>query len=250
MIHIGGKTYEIVHEHRTAWNPEMFRDRYSEVLDRYDYIVGDWGYNQLRLKGFFKENNPKSTKDSSLSSVMDYINEYCNFGCAYFILEKKPSKDGRVHSTDVLDTDAEMEGAATAEELSDADMREQGISLVPRTPSAEETSDLSENGQEERISRAERHRRAERQFRTERSEKQERNGGRQNRTDRGGNRGDPERGTRAERGERQERYQKSNRHHRSRNKQNQQESASNNGKQNNNGSREIERQRSVEEVRS
>ena len=176
MIHIGGKTYEIVHEHRTAWNPEMFRDRYSEVLDRYDYIVGDWGYNQLRLKGFFKENNPKSTKDSSLSSVMDYINEYCNFGCAYFILEKKPSKDGRAHSTDVLDTDAEMEGAATAEELSDADVREQGISLVPRTSSAEETSDMSENGQEERISRAERHRRAERQFRTERSEKQERNG--------------------------------------------------------------------------
>lgn len=249
MIHIGGKSYEIVHEHRTAWNPEMFRDRYSEVLDRYDYIVGDWGYNQLRLKGFFKDNNPKSTKDSALSSVMDYINEYCNFGCAYFILEKKASKDGRAYSGEALDTDAEMEGAATAEDLSDAEIREQGISLVPRqSPPAEDSTDLPDNGQEERISRAERHSRAEHKYRTERSEKQER-GGRHGRSDRG-NRGDHERGGRVDRGERQERNPRSNRHHRSRNKQHQHEGASSNSKQNNNGSRNVEPQRSVEEVRS
>ena len=27
-------------------------ERFSEVLARYDYIVGDWGYEQLRLRGF------------------------------------------------------------------------------------------------------------------------------------------------------------------------------------------------------
>lgn len=53
MIHISGKTYEVIVDHKNGWRFEAFRDRYSEVLERYDYIVGDWGYNQLRLRGFF-----------------------------------------------------------------------------------------------------------------------------------------------------------------------------------------------------
>jgi uncharacterized protein YutD len=93
LIHIGGRTYEIVIDHRNAYNFEAFRDRYSEVLERYDYIVGDWGYNQLRLKGFFKESNQKSTRDTSVASLSDYLNEYCNFGCAYFVLERNNSKN-------------------------------------------------------------------------------------------------------------------------------------------------------------
>ncbi len=94
MIHIAGKTYEVVADHKNGWRFEAFRDRYSEVLERYDYIVGDWGYSQLRLRGFFKDNHPKATKDSMISTLQDYLNEYCNFGCAYFILEKVPNKSG------------------------------------------------------------------------------------------------------------------------------------------------------------
>ena len=33
--------------------------RYSDILDKYDYIVGDYGYDQLRLKGFYKDSNKK-----------------------------------------------------------------------------------------------------------------------------------------------------------------------------------------------
>ncbi|MFF3925776.1 YutD family protein [Paenibacillus lactis] len=88
MIIIGNKSYELLKDYRNGWNLEAFRDRYSEVLDRYDYIVGDWGYNQLRLKGFYRDNHPKAAKDSTFSSMSDYINEYCNFGCAHFVLQK------------------------------------------------------------------------------------------------------------------------------------------------------------------
>ncbi|WP_336789759.1 YutD family protein [Paenibacillus sp. MMO-177] len=88
MIQIGGKIYELIHENRNGWNADAFKDRYSEVLERYDFIIGDWGYNQLRLKGFFRDNHMKATKDSAYSGMSDYINEYCNFGCAYFVLEK------------------------------------------------------------------------------------------------------------------------------------------------------------------
>ncbi|MBB3112905.1 uncharacterized protein YutD [Paenibacillus phyllosphaerae] len=89
MIHIGGRTYELVYDHKNGWNPEAFRNRYSDVLDRYDYVIGDWGYNQLRLKGFFRDTHPKANSGSSFSSMSDYINEYCNFGCAYFVLLKQ-----------------------------------------------------------------------------------------------------------------------------------------------------------------
>ena len=62
MIVIGNKSYEVLKDHRNGWNLEAFRERYSEVLDRYDYIVGDWGYNQLRLKGFYRDNHPKAPR--------------------------------------------------------------------------------------------------------------------------------------------------------------------------------------------
>lgn len=92
MIHIGGKAYELVQEYRNGFNAEAFRDRFSEVLERYDYIVGDWGYNQLRLKGFFRDNGRNSRDGFSVNGIQDYLNEYCNFGCAYFIVRKMPGK--------------------------------------------------------------------------------------------------------------------------------------------------------------
>lgn len=96
MIQIANRTYDVIIDHKNGWKPEAFRERFSEVLERYDYIVGDWGYNQLRLRGFFRDNHPKATKESSISSVQDYLNEYCNFGCAYFILERLSAKQSGV----------------------------------------------------------------------------------------------------------------------------------------------------------
>jgi len=93
LFHVGGNVYELVKENKNGWNLEVFRNRYSEVLERYDYVVGDWGYNQLRLRGFFKESNPRIAKDTSIANLEDYINEYCNFGCAYFVLEKVGQSD-------------------------------------------------------------------------------------------------------------------------------------------------------------
>lgn len=109
---IEGNAYRVVRDHKNGWNPEAFRARYSEVLDRYDYIVGDWGYNQLRLKGFFREPNPKAPKDSVISSLADYINEYCNFGCAYFVLEKTDPKSVPDHL--IVDLTALPETAESA----------------------------------------------------------------------------------------------------------------------------------------
>ncbi|KOY82121.1 YutD family protein [Lysinibacillus macroides] len=88
MIIVDGIEYELIEEYRDAFQQDVLQERYSDILARYDYIVGDWGYNQLRLKGFFDDKNQKSTFDTKISTLQDYLYEYCNFGCAYFVLRK------------------------------------------------------------------------------------------------------------------------------------------------------------------
>ena len=107
MFHFNGKTYQMIHAHKDAWNAEAFRERYSEVLDRYDYIVGDWGYSQLRLKGFFKDNGSKASRDSTIAHLQDYLHEYCNFGCAYFILERVPNAQQTAPAADGTDSEGQ-----------------------------------------------------------------------------------------------------------------------------------------------
>ncbi|HSO59261.1 MAG TPA: YutD-like domain-containing protein [Paenisporosarcina sp.] len=88
MITIDHWEYEIITDYREALKEEVVQERYSEILNKYDYILGDWGYGQLRLKGFFDDKNQKATYDTKVSTLQDYLYEYCNFGCAYFIIKK------------------------------------------------------------------------------------------------------------------------------------------------------------------
>lgn len=86
-ILIEGRRYRLVENYREAFNIEQLNARYSDVLARYDFIVGDIGFEQLRLRGFFSDNQKKMPNDQRIGSLQDYLYEYCNFGCAYFVLE-------------------------------------------------------------------------------------------------------------------------------------------------------------------
>lgn len=88
MIEIHGNKYELIENNKDGFQEEAFLERYSEILKKYDYIVGDWGYNQLRLKGFYHADHAKASYDTTIDTLQDYLYEYCNFGCAYFVLKK------------------------------------------------------------------------------------------------------------------------------------------------------------------
>lgn len=88
--------YEIIKDFRDGFLEEALLARYSDVLLKYDYILGDWGYGQLRLKGFFEDKNQKATYETKISTLQDYLYEYCNFGCAHFVLKKA----GKVKKTE------------------------------------------------------------------------------------------------------------------------------------------------------
>ena len=85
---LGQGNYKLVKNHRDGFDYEATIKRYNDVLEKYDFIVGDWGYDQLRLKGFFKDDFKSAPIDAKISTLEDYLYEYCNFGCAYFVIEQ------------------------------------------------------------------------------------------------------------------------------------------------------------------
>ncbi|WP_076461279.1 YutD family protein [Limosilactobacillus caccae] len=92
---LNGHPYELVKEYRDGFNADQLAARFSSILSKYDYIVGDWGYDQLRLKGFYSEDNPLYVPDQGVATIEDYLFEYCNFGCAYFIIHNDDVKTPR-----------------------------------------------------------------------------------------------------------------------------------------------------------
>lgn len=93
MIKVNEQHFEIVEDYRDCFDEEIFANRYSDILDKYDYVVGDFGYEQLRLKGFYNDHNKKAELSKRFSTIQDYLLEYCNFGCPYFILRHIPEKE-------------------------------------------------------------------------------------------------------------------------------------------------------------
>lgn len=83
---LNGHPYELVKEYRHGFDGEEFAKRFSSILSKYDYIVGDWGYDQLRLTGFYDKQNPLYNPEHGFETIEDFLYEDCNFGCAYFIV--------------------------------------------------------------------------------------------------------------------------------------------------------------------
>ncbi len=94
LIRTQAGTYEVMEENRDGWNLEAFKERYSDILDKYDFIVGDWGYGQLRLRGFYTDANRKVPFEQRIAALDEYLHEFCNFGCPYFVLRKVKANVG------------------------------------------------------------------------------------------------------------------------------------------------------------
>lgn len=87
-ININNIDYEIIENYRDGYNKDEFKNKYTSYFEVYDYIVGDWSYGKLRLKGFYEDNNKKATKINKISLLKDYINNNCAYGCKYFVAKK------------------------------------------------------------------------------------------------------------------------------------------------------------------
>ena len=87
-IKINKYNYKLMKEEKDAFDLEEVTAKATDYFNIYDYIVGDWSYGKLRLKGFTKKNNKNYKKLNDFDNLDNYLEEYCAFGCRYFILEK------------------------------------------------------------------------------------------------------------------------------------------------------------------
>ncbi|MBS4749565.1 YutD family protein [Carnobacteriaceae bacterium zg-ZUI78] len=86
LVFINEHEYTLEVDFKNGFQIDALEDRYTKLLQKYHYIVGDWGHNQLRLKGFYKNDMKNVEEDSKIYTLEDYLREYCAFGCAYFVL--------------------------------------------------------------------------------------------------------------------------------------------------------------------
>ena len=82
---INGRKYEILANVKDALDIELLKEKYDPYLDQYDYLVGDISSEHLRLKGFYDEKD-RVAIDKKANAIVDYLEEYCNPGSAYFVL--------------------------------------------------------------------------------------------------------------------------------------------------------------------
>lgn len=88
-IKINDKEYELIKNYKDGFDLEEVTSKLTDYFDDYDYIVGDWAYGKLRLKGFYDSKNKKVKNINNYNNVEDYINNYCANECKYFIIKLK-----------------------------------------------------------------------------------------------------------------------------------------------------------------
>lgn len=89
VIEINNKRYQVMKNYKDAINIEEIAERLTDYFDDFDYIVGDWAYGKLRLKGFYDSDNKKCKKINDISGLDNYIENSCAYGCKWFQIKRK-----------------------------------------------------------------------------------------------------------------------------------------------------------------
>ena len=88
----GTEKYTLLENYKDGFDKEAVEHLYTDYFEPYDYILGDWSYGKLRLKGFYRSSNAKKKAVNDFSKKEQYIKENCAYDCKYFVLEKKGSE--------------------------------------------------------------------------------------------------------------------------------------------------------------
>ena len=87
-ITIENNEFELIEDNGNCFDEELVKSKYTDYFDGYDYIIADFAYNKLRLKGFCVKGNPKFNKINDYNMKNSYITNDCAYNCKYFVLKK------------------------------------------------------------------------------------------------------------------------------------------------------------------
>lgn len=86
-VKINDKEYEIIKDYKNGFDINEIEDKITDYFDSYDYILGDFSYGKLRLKGFCDKSNKIFKPINDIDMVEDYIKDNCAYECRHFILK-------------------------------------------------------------------------------------------------------------------------------------------------------------------
>ena len=85
---INDKEYELVENYKDGFDYNAVLEKVTDYFDDFDYIVGDWSYGKLRLKGFYDTYNNKTKDYNDYGKCAEYIKNECAYDCRWFSLKK------------------------------------------------------------------------------------------------------------------------------------------------------------------
>ncbi len=80
--------YDVLKDENKVFDYDIVANLFTDFFLPYDYVLCDYAYGKLRLKGYYDSSNKKATTINDYSNVEDYIKNYCAYKCKYFILKK------------------------------------------------------------------------------------------------------------------------------------------------------------------
>lgn len=88
-ITLENNEYEIIKDYKNGYNKDELTNKYTDYFKDFDYIVGDWAYGKLRLKGFYDKKNKNCKEFNNIYNLDKYLKENCAFDCSYFVAKRK-----------------------------------------------------------------------------------------------------------------------------------------------------------------
>lgn len=87
-IEINDLKYQLVKDVNEGFDYDVLKDKATDYFNDFDYIVGDWAYGKLRLKGFYNSKNKNCRNINNINELDNYIEKRCAYGCRWFQIEK------------------------------------------------------------------------------------------------------------------------------------------------------------------
>ena len=77
-VKINNIEYELIKNYKDGFDESAVSELITDYYDSYNYILCDWDYGKLRLKGICEKDN----------KIDEYITNYCAYECRHFIIKK------------------------------------------------------------------------------------------------------------------------------------------------------------------
>ena len=85
---INNINFKLIKNYKEGFDKEEIESKLTDYFEIYDYIVGDWSYGKLRLKGFYDHKNKQVKEYNDYNKLNDYLKNNCANDARYFVIKR------------------------------------------------------------------------------------------------------------------------------------------------------------------